>query len=57
MSFAQSELDEQIARLRKGDTLAENQVKALCEKVRFRKERPLDVGKQFFQSDIEEWPT
>lgn len=28
-----TELDEQIERLRKGDTLAENEVKALCEKV------------------------
>ena len=28
-----TELDEQIERLRKGDTLPENEVKALCEKV------------------------
>ena len=28
-----TELDEQIERLRKGDTLAENEVKALCDKV------------------------
>jgi hypothetical protein len=34
MASATSELDEQIERLRKGDTLAENEVKALCEKVR-----------------------
>ena len=27
------ELDVQIEKLRKGDTLAENEVKALCEKV------------------------
>lgn len=33
MASATSELDEQIERLRKGDTLAENEVKALCEKV------------------------
>jgi hypothetical protein len=33
MASAASELDEQIERLRKGDTLAENEVKALCEKV------------------------
>ena len=31
-----SELDEQIQRLRKGDTLAENEVKALCDKVSSR---------------------
>lgn len=35
MSSAYTELDEQIERLRKGDTLAENDVKALCEKVRW----------------------
>ena len=28
-------LDEQIERLRGGDTLSENEVRALCEKVRF----------------------
>lgn len=33
MASASSEIDEQIERLRKGDTLAENEVKALCEKV------------------------
>jgi hypothetical protein len=33
---ASAELDEQIERLRKGDTLGENEVKALCEKVRAR---------------------
>ena len=33
--MATTEIDEQIERLRKGDTLAENEVKALCEKVRF----------------------
>ena len=33
MASASSELDEQIQRLRKGDTLAENEVKALCDKV------------------------
>jgi hypothetical protein len=27
------EIDEQIERLRKGNTLPENEVKALCEKV------------------------
>jgi hypothetical protein len=35
--MASSELDEQIERLRKGDTLAENEVKALCEKVSIKK--------------------
>ena len=33
MAAATSELDEQIERLRKGDTLPENEVKALCDKV------------------------
>lgn len=33
MASSLSEIDEQIERLRKGDTLAENEVKALCEKV------------------------
>lgn len=33
MASASAEIDEQIERLRKGDTLAENDVKALCEKV------------------------
>lgn len=33
MSSGTAELDEQIERLRKGDTLAENEVKALCDKV------------------------
>ena len=33
MASSSSEIDEQIERLRKGDTLAENEVKALCEKV------------------------
>ena len=33
MASTASEIDEQIERLRKGDTLAENEVKALCEKV------------------------
>jgi hypothetical protein len=34
MSSSYTELDEQLEKLRKGDTLAENEVKALCEKVR-----------------------
>jgi hypothetical protein len=33
MSSSTAEVDEQIERLRKGDTLAENEVKALCDKV------------------------
>ena len=33
MSSGHAEIDEQIERLRKGDTLAENEVKALCDKV------------------------
>jgi hypothetical protein len=33
MASATTEIDEQIERLRKGDTLPENEVKALCEKV------------------------
>lgn len=33
-----AELDEQIERLRQGDTLAENEVKALCERVSKRGE-------------------
>lgn len=33
MASSSTELDEQIERLRKGDTLAENEVKALCDKV------------------------
>lgn len=33
MASPTSELDEQIERLRKGGTLSENEVKALCEKV------------------------
>jgi hypothetical protein len=33
MAAVSTELDVQIERLRKGDTLPENQVKALCEKV------------------------
>jgi hypothetical protein len=36
MSFDLAKLDEHIERLRKGDTLTENEVKALCEKVRPR---------------------
>ena len=35
MSFDLAKLDEHIERLRKGDTLTENEVKALCEKVRY----------------------
>ena len=31
---AHAEVDEQIERLRKGNTLPENEVKVLCEKVR-----------------------
>lgn len=34
MSFDMSKLDSHIERLRTGDTLTENEVKALCEKVR-----------------------
>jgi len=30
------EIDEQIERLRKGNTLPENEVKALCKKVRVK---------------------
>ena len=37
---ATTELDEQIEKLRKGDTLAENEVKVLCEKV----SKPMDHG-------------
>lgn len=33
MSFDFEKLDEHIARLRTGDTLTENEVKALCDKV------------------------
>jgi hypothetical protein len=33
MSSSTAEIDEQIERLRKGGTLAENEVKALCDKV------------------------
>ena len=33
MAAPSSDLDEQIERLRKGDTLLENEVKALCDKV------------------------
>lgn len=33
MASPSTELDEQIERLRKGGTLSENEVKALCEKV------------------------
>ena len=33
MATPSSDLDEQIERLRKGDTLLENEVKALCDKV------------------------
>ena len=33
MGSGHAEIEEQIERLRKGDTLAENEVKALCEKV------------------------
>ena len=33
MSFSTADLDDQIERLRKGDTLPENQVKLLCDKV------------------------
>jgi hypothetical protein len=32
-TMSHTEIDEQIERLRKGDTLPENEVKALCEKV------------------------
>jgi len=35
MSVDDSKLDEQIERLRDGDTLTEIEVKALCEKVRW----------------------
>jgi serine/threonine-protein phosphatase 2A catalytic subunit len=34
-------LDEKIERLREGDTLTENEVKALCEKVRLAAHRLL----------------
>jgi hypothetical protein len=34
MSFDIAKLDDHIERLRVGDTLTENEVKALCEKVR-----------------------
>jgi hypothetical protein len=34
MALELSNLDEHIERLRAGDTLTENEVKALCEKVR-----------------------
>jgi hypothetical protein len=33
MASPSAELDEQIERLRKGDTLPENEVKVLCNKV------------------------
>jgi serine/threonine-protein phosphatase 2A catalytic subunit len=34
MSFDIAKLEDHIERLRAGDTLTENEVKALCEKVR-----------------------
>lgn len=34
MGLETADLDEQIERLRKGDTLLESEVRALCEKVR-----------------------
>jgi len=34
MADAQAKLDQQIERLREGDTLTENEVKVLCDKVR-----------------------
>lgn len=42
MGSGHTEIEEQIERLRKGDTLAENEVKALCEKVS-RKETVADM--------------
>lgn len=44
------EIDEQIERLRKGNTLPENEVKALCEKVskKFKKERGFDSTPVYF---------
>jgi len=45
MSSSTSEIDEQIERLRKGDTLAENEVKALCDKVSaLCDEIPMGIG-------------
>jgi hypothetical protein len=35
MSLDTAKIDEHIERLREGNTLTENEVKALCEKVRF----------------------
>ena len=35
MSRDLAQLDEQIERLRAGGTLSENEVRALCEKVRY----------------------
>jgi hypothetical protein len=35
MSFDIAKLEDHIERLRGGDTLTENEVKALCEKVRY----------------------
>jgi hypothetical protein len=35
MSFDIAKLEDHIERLRVGDTLTENEVKALCEKVRY----------------------
>jgi hypothetical protein len=35
MSFDIAKLEDHIERLRAGDTLTENEVKALCEKVRY----------------------
>jgi hypothetical protein len=42
MTSATTEIDEQIERLRKGDTLAENEVKALCDKVRVERRNFLE---------------
>jgi hypothetical protein len=36
MAFDTAKLDEQISSLREGNTLTENEVKALCEKVSSR---------------------
>jgi hypothetical protein len=46
MTFDLSKLDEQVEKLRKGDTLSETEVKALCEKVRRRQYQIAKISRE-----------
>jgi len=54
MSVDTAKLDEQITRLREGDTLSEIEVKVLCEKVRTRsKDLTVTAAGKQFGADLE----